>query len=136
MREIYLGRKKENRIIMPKITIDPVPPKSTYRDSNRSNWTGSKTFRMPSEESLQRLFKASEKIFDDEETKNEEDKIMTKEEIITNIALLIDNRYHCGEGCGSWHKCETCYNRTGCWAYETAKKIYEKFIAEYHGNHK
>ena len=55
---------------------------------------------------------------------------MTQEEIITNIALLIDNRYRCGDGCGSWHKCETCYNHNGCWAYETAKKIYEKFIGE------
>lgn len=63
-----IDNRRKGKVCSQKITVDRVPPKSTYRDSNRSNWTGSKTFRMPDKESLQKLFEASRKLFDDEKT--------------------------------------------------------------------
>ena len=58
---IYLEDKTGYRMPRGTVTIDRVPPKSTYMDRNRSNIVISKTFVSPSEEIMDELYASVEK---------------------------------------------------------------------------
>lgn len=65
MRMIYLGEdKKELRMPVGTVTIDKVPPKSTYMDRNRSDIVISDTFISPSQEVMDKLFESARKYFE------------------------------------------------------------------------
>lgn len=69
MNMIYLGEPKALRMPSGTITIDKVPPKSTYMDRNRSDIVISETFCAPSDEIMQELYESAAKYFEHKEDK-------------------------------------------------------------------
>ena len=69
MNMIYLGEPKALRMPCGTITIDKVPPKSTYMDRNRSDIVISETFCAPSDEVMQELYESAAKYFKHKEDK-------------------------------------------------------------------
>lgn len=72
MNMIYLGEPKVLRIPCGTITIDKVPPKSTYMDRNRSDIVISETFCTPSDEVMQELYESAAKYFKRKEEKHKD----------------------------------------------------------------
>ena len=64
MKAIYLESKDEYRIPRHNFTIDKIPPKSTYKDRNRSDIVASETFQSPSDEVLKKLHASARKFFE------------------------------------------------------------------------
>lgn len=63
MKQIYLGKKEEPKVKIMEFRIDPVPPKSTYMDRNRSNIKVSETFKAPSDDVMNKLYEEAAKFF-------------------------------------------------------------------------
>lgn len=72
MNLIYLGENKPLRMPKGTITIDKVPPKSTYMDRNRSDLVVSETFCTPSDEVIQQLYESAAKYFERNEEKHKD----------------------------------------------------------------
>ena len=69
MHWIYLGEPEVRRMPRGTITIDKVPPKSTYMDRNRSDIVVSETFCGPSDEVMRQLYESAVKSFERKENK-------------------------------------------------------------------
>lgn len=63
MKRIFLEGSEERRMPRGTFVIDPVPPKSCYRDGNRSDIVASKTFIPPDEKVLKELYATSRTHF-------------------------------------------------------------------------
>ena len=64
MKMIYLGSEVECHTHRRSFTIDRIPPKSTYKDRNRSDMVLSETFEVPSEEVSDKLYTSARKFFE------------------------------------------------------------------------
>ena len=62
MKEIYLGEKVSSKVSQRVVTIDKVPPKSCYNDSNRSNVVMN-DLKVPTDDTLKRLYDSSARYF-------------------------------------------------------------------------
>ena len=64
MKTIYLGEKIEHNTQKRFATIDKIPPKSTYKDRNRSDIVASETFQPPSDDVSEKLYASARKFFE------------------------------------------------------------------------
>lgn len=63
MKRIFIGDKVKHNVASGIIYVDKIPPKSCYKDSNRSDIVVSKTFRAPDEDTLRSLYNSSKEFF-------------------------------------------------------------------------
>ena len=63
MKRIYLGETIVNDMSRRTFTIDRIPPKSCYKDRNRSDIVVSDTFKSPNEQISEKLYASARCFF-------------------------------------------------------------------------